>query len=245
MFNIFKRLNGKEWLMIVASTILVCLAVWMDLKTPEYMSDITRMLQTKGTKLKALWDPGLKMLAFSFGSFLVAVMVGFLGARTAASFTSRLRSDIFNHVMDYSDAEIKRFSIPSLLTRTTNDLTQLQILIVMGMQVVTRGPIMAIWALTKIWGKSDQWTGTVRSNMVFGESGREELSDEQIWQALELAQAKEFIEAKEKGLDTEVAQGGSNFSGGQKQRLAIARALARHPEILIFDDSLHFNYHGC
>lgn len=112
MFNIFKRLNGKEWLMIVASTILVCLAVWMDLKTPEYMSDITRMLQTKGTKLEALWDPGLKMLAFSFGSFLVAVMVVFLGARTAASFTSRLRSDIFNHVMDYSDAEIKRFSIP-------------------------------------------------------------------------------------------------------------------------------------
>ena len=91
----------------------------------------------------------------------MAVLVGFLASRTAASFTTRLRSDIFNRVMDYSEAEIKKFSIPSLLTRTTNDLTQLQIMIVMGMQVVTRGPIMAVWALTKIWGKSDEWTGAV------------------------------------------------------------------------------------
>ena len=91
----------------------------------------------------------------------MAVCVGFLASRTAASFTTRLRSDIFNQVMDYSDAEIKKFSIPSLLTRTTNDLTQLQMMITMGMQVITRGPIMAIWALTKIWGKSDRWTGAV------------------------------------------------------------------------------------
>lgn len=448
----------------------------------------------------------------------MAVLVGFLASRTAASFTTRLRSDIFNRVMDYSEAEIKKFSIPSLLTRTTNDLTQLQIMIVMGMQVVTRGPIMAVWALTKIWGKSDEWTGavgvavlivfimlsvlmfvafprqrqvqsltdtlnsttresltgvrvvraynaedyqdtkfkrenksltklnllvyrlmslmnpvmtvvssgltlaiywigayllndikilmtsataakgaiadrisvfsdmvvfssyamqvvvgfmmmvaifiilpralvsakrinevlalnssvhfkeyskadnarkgevefhdvsfrysknsraviehvsfsakagetvafigstgsgkstlvnliprfydategwikidgikvqnyshddlnnkvgyipqkavlfsgTIRSNIAFGQSDQAPLDDAKIWEALELAQAKNFVEEKEKGLDTEVAQGGTNFSGGQKQRLAIARALARKPEILIFDDS--------
>lgn len=518
MLKIFKRLNTKEWGMVLLSTLLVGLAVWMDLKTPEYMSDITTLLQTKGTKVSDIMDPGSKMLLFSFGSFFTSVLVGFLAARTAASFTTRLRSDIFHQVMDYSEAEVKRFSIPSLLTRTTNDLTQLQLLITMGMQVVTKGPIMAIWAMTKIWGKSGEWTmsvgvavfivmillsvllfvafpkqrkvqgltdalnaitresltgvrvvraynaedyqdnkfkaandnltrlnlfvyrlmslmnpvmtlvssgltlaiywigaylindvkipqtsmaaaasaikdrvsvfsdmvvfssyamqvvigfmmmvaifiilpralvsakrinevldlepsvifkassatedgqtgeiefhdvsfrysknsraviehvsfkaeagqtvafigstgsgkstlvnliprfydvtegkilvdgvnvkdyshqdlndkvgyipqkavlfsGTVRSNMTFGQSKASPLTDEEIWQALELAQAKDFIEAKEEGLDSPVAQSGSNFSGGQKQRLAIARALARKPEILIFDDS--------
>lgn len=518
MFKIFKRLNAKEWGMVLLSTAFICLAVWMDLKTPEYMSNITTLLQTKGTTASDIMDPGSKMLMFSFGSFFMAVLVGFLASRTAASFTTRLRSDIFNRVMDYSEAEIKKFSIPSLLTRTTNDLTQLQIMIVMGMQVVTRGPIMAVWALTKIWGKSDEWTGavgvavlivfimlsvlmfvafprqrqvqsltdalnsttresltgvrvvraynaedyqdtkfkrenksltklnllvyrlmslmnpvmtvvssgltlaiywigayllndikvpmtsataakgaiadrisvfsdmvvfssyamqvvvgfmmmvaifiilpralvsakrinevlalnssvhfkehskadnarkgevefhdvsfrysknsraviehvsfsakagetvafigstgsgkstlvnliprfydategwikidgikvqnyshddlnnkvgyipqravlfsgTIRSNIAFGQSDQAPLDDAKIWEALELAQAKNFVEEKEKGLDTEVAQGGINFSGGQKQRLAIARALARKPEILIFDDS--------
>ena len=527
MFKIFKRLSAKEWGMIILSTIFILLAVWMDLKTPEYMSKITTLLQNKGTTTSDIMDPGSKMLLFSFGSFLMAVFVGFLAARTAASFTTRLRSDIFNQVADYSQAEIKRFSVPSLLTRTTNDLTQLQIMITMGMQVVTRGPIMAIWALTKIWGKSGSWTqavgvavlivlillsvllfvafprqrkvqgltdalnsttresltgvrvvraynaedyqdkkfrqenesltklnlfvyrlmslmnpvmtmvfsgltlaiywigahllndvkvptvdktspmvmkmvaeaakavkdrvsifsdmvvfssyamqvvigfmmmvaifiilpralvsakrinevlalspsvkfknqskpdngqkgqvevhdvsfrysknsaaaiehvsfkaekgqtvafigstgsgkstlvnliprfydategwikvdgvkvedyshddlnnkvgyipqtavlfsGTIRSNMQFGRSAQGHLSDDDIWEALELAQVKDFVESKDKGLDTEVAQGGTNFSGGQKQRLAIARALARKPEILIFDDS--------
>ncbi|WP_019785028.1 ABC transporter ATP-binding protein [Streptococcus sobrinus] len=527
MFKIFKRLSAKEWGMIILSTIFILLAVWMDLKTPEYMSKITTLLQNKGTTTSDIMDPGSKMLLFSFGSFLMAVFVGFLAARTAASFTTRLRSDIFNQVADYSQAEIKRFSVPSLLTRTTNDLTQLQIMITMGMQVVTRGPIMAIWALTKIWGKSGSWTqavgvavlivlillsvllfvafprqrkvqgltdalnsttresltgvrvvraynaedyqdkkfrqenesltklnlfvyrlmslmnpvmtmvfsgltlaiywigahllndvkvptvdktspmvmkmvaeaakavkdrvsifsdmvvfssyamqvvigfmmmvaifiilpralvsakrinevlalspsvkfknqskpdngqkgqvevhdvsfrysknsaaaiehvsfkaekgqtvafigstgsgkstlvnliprfydategwikvdgvkvedyshddlnnkvgyipqtavlfsGTIRSNMQFGRSAQGHLSDDDIWEALELAQAKDFVESKDKVLDTEVAQGGTNFSGGQKQRLAIARALARKPEILIFDDS--------
>ena len=161
MFKIFKRLNAKEWGMVLLSTAFICLAVWMDLKTPEYMSNITTLLQTKGTTASDIMDPGSKMLMFSFGSFFMAVLVGFLASRTAASFTTRLRSDIFNRVMDYSEAEIKKFSIPSLLTRTTNDLTQLQIMIVMGIQVVTRGPIMAVWALTKIWGKSDEWTGAV------------------------------------------------------------------------------------
>ena len=161
MIEIFKRLSKKEWGMIALSTLFICLAVWMDLKTPEYLSDITQLLQVKGTTVSDIMKPGAKMLLFSFGSFLMAVLVGFLASRTAASFTTRLRGNVFHQIMDYSSAEMKGFSVPSLLTRTTNDLTQLQMMIVMGMQVVTRGPIMAVWALTKIWGKNDQWTASV------------------------------------------------------------------------------------
>ena len=161
MVKLFKRLTVKEVGMIIISILFTCLAVYLDLEVPTYISKITELLQMRGTVISDLWNPGLKMIELSFASFLSAVVVGFIAARLAASFTTSLRSDIFNRVLDYSDAEIKRFSIPSLLTRTTNDLTQIQLMITMGLQVVTRGPIMAIWAITKIIGKSEYWLWAV------------------------------------------------------------------------------------
>ena len=157
MFKLFKRLKVREVSMIVLSVLFTFLTVYLELEVPTYISTITELLQTSGTTLADLWEPGLKMIGLSFASLLSAIVVGFFAARIAASFTQSLRSDIFNRVLDYSQTEIKKFSIPSLLTRTTNDITQVQTLITMGLQVVTRGPIMAIWAMTKIIGKSENW----------------------------------------------------------------------------------------
>ena len=157
MFKLVKRLTVREVSMIVLSVLFTFLTVYLELEVPTYISTITELLQTPGTGLADLWEPGLKMIGLSFASLLSAIVVGFFAARIAASFTQSLRSDIFNRVLDYSQTEIKKFSIPSLLTRTTNDITQVQTLITMGLQVVTRGPIMAIWAMTKIIGKSENW----------------------------------------------------------------------------------------
>ncbi|WP_423831568.1 ABC transporter ATP-binding protein [Streptococcus equinus] len=162
MLKIFKRLTAKEVAMIIIAVLFVCLNVFLDLKIPDYMSDITSLLSTQGTKAKDIfaWNfdaPGMRMVLLSLGSFAASVVVGFLAARIAASFSTRLRDDIFHSVLDYSDAEIKKFSIPSLLTRTTNDITQIQLVFTMGLQVVTKGPIMAIWAITKIADKNHEW----------------------------------------------------------------------------------------
>lgn len=162
MLKIFKRLTAKEIIMMIIAVLFVCLNVFLDLKIPDYMSDITSLLSTQGTKAKDIfaWNldaPGMRMVLLSLGSFAASVVVGFLAARIAASFSTRLRDDIFHSVLDFSDAEIKKFSIPSLLTRTTNDITQIQLVFTMGVQVITKGPIMAIWAITKIADKNHEW----------------------------------------------------------------------------------------
>ncbi|WP_061582774.1 ABC transporter ATP-binding protein [Streptococcus gordonii] len=157
MFKLFKRLTAKEIGLILATVVFICLTVYLELEVPTYMSEITTLLQTPGTTTGELWVPGLKMLGLSFASLFSLVIAGFVSSRMASSYTTRLREDIFNRVLDYSDSEIKKFSIPSLLTRTTNDITQIQVFIAMGLQVVIRGSIMAIWAMTKVVGKSDAW----------------------------------------------------------------------------------------
>ncbi|MCY7189890.1 ABC transporter ATP-binding protein [Streptococcus gallolyticus] len=162
MLKILKRLTAKEVTMLIFAVLFVCLNVYLELKIPDYMSDITTLLSTEGTKVKDIfaWNfdaPGMRMVLLSLGSFAASVVVGFLAARIAASFSTRLRDDIFHSVLNFSDAEIKKFSIPSLLTRTTNDITQIQLVFTMGIQVITKGPIMAIWAITKIADKNHEW----------------------------------------------------------------------------------------
>ena len=161
MKKLAKRITGKEWGMILITVLFTCCSVYLELEVPTYVSKITELLGTPGTELGDLWSPATKMMGLSFLAFLSSVTVGFFASRVAASYTTHLRSDIFNRVLDYSQTEIKRFSIPSLLTRTTNDITQIQMLFTMGLQVVTRGPIMAIWAIGKILGKSEYWLWAV------------------------------------------------------------------------------------
>ena len=161
MKKLAKRITGKEWGMILLTVLFTCCSVYLELEVPTYISEITKLLGTSGTELGDLWSPAIKMMGLSFLAFLSSVTVGFFASRVAASYTTHLRSDIFNRVLDYSQTEIKRFSIPSLLTRTTNDVTQIQMLFTMGLQVVTRGPIMALWAIGKILGKSEYWIWAV------------------------------------------------------------------------------------
>ncbi|MBU0278210.1 ABC transporter ATP-binding protein [Gemella sp. zg-1178] len=158
MFKLLKKLTKTELLFVLISVAFVCANVWLELEIPAFMSEITTLLGTPGTSANDIFSfsihsPGMKMLYYSLLSFIASVVVGFFSSRVAASFTSRIRSEIFHNILDYSETEIKKFGIPSLLTRSTNDITQIQILITIGLQVVTKGPIMAIWAMTKIAGK--------------------------------------------------------------------------------------------
>ena len=161
MKKLAKRITGKEWSMILITVLFTCFSVYLELEVPTYISEITALIGTPGTQLDALWSPAIKMMGLSLLAFLYAVIVGFFASRVAASYTTHLRSDVFDRVLDFSQTEIKRFSIPSLLTRTTNDITQVQMLFTMGLQVVTRGPIMAVWAIGKILGKSEYWIWAV------------------------------------------------------------------------------------
>ena len=158
MLKIFKYLKPNEWLMAGFSLIFIVAQVWLDLKMPEYMQEITMLVQTEGSAMSEIWIAGGFMLLCALGSLAGAVVVGFFAARIAASFSQRLRSMLFNKVDSFSTEEINKFSTSSLITRSTNDITQVQMLITMGLQVVIKAPIMAVWAVTKIMGKGFEWS---------------------------------------------------------------------------------------
>ncbi len=158
MIKILKRINRMEWLQAAISLVFIISQVWLDLKMPDYMSKITRLTQTPESNMAEIWKAGGYMLLCALGSFMAAAIVGFFASRIAASFSQRVRSLLYNKVDSFSMEEISRFSTSSLITRSTNDVTQVQILITMGLQIVIKAPIMAVWAMTKIAGKGYEWT---------------------------------------------------------------------------------------
>lgn len=158
MLKIFKYLKKKELIMVAASILFIVGQVWLDLKLPDYMSEITKLVTTEGSHISDVLTEGAKMLFCALGSVAMSVIVGFFAAKIAAGFSKRLRSMLFKKVSDFSMEEINGFSTSSLITRSTNDVTQVQMLIAMGLQVMIKGPILAVWAVCKILGKSWQWT---------------------------------------------------------------------------------------
>ena len=161
MFKLLKKLRKKDILMIIICFILIIFQVWLDLRLPDYMSQITQLVQTTGNKIGDILVTGSKMLLCALGSLISAVIVGFIVSYIAASFSKTIRKDIFEKVENFSEGEVKKFSTSSLITRTTNDVTQVEMLVAMGLQLIIKSPITAIWAVSKILNKSWQWSAVV------------------------------------------------------------------------------------
>lgn len=155
---IAKQMNKVQWISMIFVLILIVMQVWLELTIPDYMSEITVLVQTEGSLISDILVVGAKMLLCAIVSAVLAGVVGFIIARISASVAQKIRSELFNKVQEFSSNEIKSFSTASLITRSTNDITQIQNFIVMGLSALIRAPIMAVWAIIKISGKSYQWS---------------------------------------------------------------------------------------
>lgn len=158
MLKLLKYLTKQDWGFAVLALVFIVAQVWLDLTMPDYMSQITTLVQTQGSAMSDILIAGGKMLACALGSFAASIIAAICAARIAANFSATLREKLFDQVQSFSMAEIGKFSTASLITRSTNDVMQVQMLIVMGLQVLLKAPIMAVWAICKIAGKSWQWT---------------------------------------------------------------------------------------
>lgn len=158
MIKLLKNLPKKNWFMMLFAIGFIVLQVWLDLTIPDYMADITALVQTDGSKMADIMAAGGKMLLCAFGSLAATVVVAIIASRIASDFSAVLRAKLFNKVQGFSMEEIGRFSTASLITRSTNDVTQVQMFVTMGFQVLIKAPILAIWAVCKISAKSWQWT---------------------------------------------------------------------------------------
>lgn len=158
MIKILKNLTAKEWGLTVISLGLIVFQVWLDLTLPEFMGKITELVQTPGSQMNEILLAGGRMLLLTLGSVAVSVLIAGLAAKIATNLSSRLRTNLFHKVQSFTMQEINNFSISSLITRTTNDITQVQMLVVIGLQILIKSPILAVWAIVKIMGKSWQWS---------------------------------------------------------------------------------------
>ena len=158
MFKLFKNFSKKDMGLIVISISLIVVQVWLELKMPDYMTEITKLVQTKGSSMNDILVQGGYMLLCAGGSLVSAIIVGYLASLLSATFSKNIRSKIFNKVQSFTMEEINKFSTSSLITRTTNDITQIEMFIAMGLQMLIKAPIMAVWAILKILGKGWQWS---------------------------------------------------------------------------------------
>ena len=166
MFRLMRNFTKKEWILAAVSIVFIVLQVWLELTMPDYMSEITRLVQTEGSKMSEILTSGGMMLLCALGSLLASVATAVCAAKIAVNFSGAVRSKLFSKVQSFSMEEIGRFSTASLITRSTNDVTQVQMLIVMGLQMIIKSPIMAVWAICKIAGKQWQWTITTAAAVV-------------------------------------------------------------------------------
>ncbi|MGP0578101.1 ABC transporter ATP-binding protein [Paenibacillus peoriae] len=160
MLKIFKYLKKNEWMLVLCSLAFIVVQVWLDLKLPDYMAEITTKLQTEGTPVSELLIPGSYMLFCAVGSMIASIIVGYFAAKVAAGLAMRLRAMVFDKTLSFSMEEMNSFSTASLITRSTNDVTQIQTVVALGLQVIIKAPILAVWAIVKIADKNWQWTAS-------------------------------------------------------------------------------------
>lgn len=167
MLKLIKKLNKKQILMIIPVLVFIIVQVYLDLLLPDFMSDMTALLMVDTTTVSDILVPGAKMLSCALGSFAAAIVTGYLVAYIAASFSQNIRKELFSNVMDFGSEEIKKFSVSSLIVRTTNDITNVQMFVSMGLQILIKSPILAVFAITKIAGKSWTWTAITGGGILF------------------------------------------------------------------------------
>lgn len=158
MTKLLKKFDKKDYFLVLICTLLIIFQVWLDLRLPDYMSEITKLVQTEGSKMSSILSQGGYMLLCALGSLISAFIVGYLTSYISATFSQKTRKSLFTKVQSFSMEEIKKFKTSSLITRTTNDITNIQMFISMGLQMLIKAPITAVWAILKILGKNYRWS---------------------------------------------------------------------------------------